>query len=115
MLFKMCSISGKAYRGDRRASDEPEEKTFQRKRPSDVAEDPTIQVVGVDLPKTRQGDPEQPHGRKSPFAAHNDTDKFSDSDLLSDIQDATHANGSVLNDFFTVVSLCHTVLAETDP
>jgi len=118
MLFKMCSISGKAYRGDRRTSDEAEGKTFPKKHPPDIVEDPTIHIVELDLPKTSQGDLDRVRGRKTPFGAYNDTDKFGDSDLLSDIQSATHNNnaaGSVLNHFFTVLSLCHTVLAETDP
>jgi phospholipid-translocating ATPase len=119
MLFKMCSISGKAYRSDRRTSDEAEDKTpFQIKPPSDIAEDSTIQVVELDLRTISPIDPEQPHGRQLPFTAPDDTDKFSDSKLLSDIQNATDINNpnvSGLNHFFAVLSLCHTVLAEIDP
>jgi len=76
MLFKMCSIAGKVYRGDGRTPDESEE--------------------------TEKGS----------------TAKFSDSDLLNDIQYAAsnnNINTSFLNYFFTILALCHTVLAATDP
>ena len=71
MLFKMCSIAGKAYRGDGGAPDE---------------ENPAIV-------------------------------KFSDLNLLKDIQNTANdnnADASLLDYFFTVLSLCHTVLAATD-
>ncbi|KIM48588.1 hypothetical protein M413DRAFT_437796 [Hebeloma cylindrosporum] len=78
MLFKMCSIAGKAYRGT------------------------SVEVEQSNSPSST-----------SPSVA-----KFNDSDLLNDIQYAANNNdfnASILDYFFTVLSLCHTVLAVTDP
>jgi phospholipid-translocating ATPase len=82
MLFKMCSIAGKAYRGDTEASNDGEEpNSLPDKSPS------------VD-----------------PIA------KFSDLNLLQDIRNAANNNtdAPLLDYFFTVLSLCHTVIAATD-
>ena len=84
MLFKMCSIAGKAYRGDGEASDEAEGKN------SSPSTSPSVDPIA----------------------------KFSDFDLLEDIQNAANNNNtdaSLLNYFFTVLSLCHTVLVAMDP
>ena len=83
MLFKMCSIGGKAYRGDGGASNEAEEENLL------PSESPSVDAIV----------------------------KFSDFNLLKDIQNTANnnnADASLLNYFFIVLSLCHTVLAATD-
>lgn len=121
MVFRMCSIAGRAYTGDA---------SFQKElvddvKVSSVGTIPTAEVVQVDLWATNQpssssrsrvGEDADLSG-KAP-----DSDKFQDSKLLDDIDEAAKSNysdpnsrGSSLNNFFTVLSLCHTVLAATDP
>ncbi|KAL0571364.1 hypothetical protein V5O48_010602 [Marasmius crinis-equi] len=104
MVFRQCSIGGKAYRGDDKPVMHDEESSSGRPsvgnnpaRPSDTSS------------KTlHQADDEAPH--------------FHDPELAADIEAAyaeepdsgiaSHAR--LLNGFFSVLGLCHTVLAAVD-
>lgn len=125
MVFRMCSIAGKAYRGDSEAFEESEEKSIPAKSTS-VVDQPASQVVEVDIwaasghadgsSRSQIG----PDDKKIPL--NSEPEKFIDSDLLEDIQEASKPGADsdpssrlfALNGFFTVLSLCHTVLASTD-
>ncbi|ESK96526.1 phospholipid-translocating atpase [Moniliophthora roreri MCA 2997] len=129
MVFRQCSIGGKAYRGD----PEPEvdlgdqslelkknlegEKTGQTfhvgvtpSRPSDS------DATSSKPPSINQAIPTKPKG-KDPVP------HFYDSELAADIEAAyaeepdseIAAHARMLNGFFSVLALCHTVLASVDP
>lgn len=101
MIFRQCSIGGKAYKGDPEVlkdDDEPLEKTVDS-----IASGQTSTMSGS--------------GAKEPVI------HFHDSILAADIEEsvsetpnpdfATHARA--LNGFFSVLALCHTALASVDP
>ena len=117
MVFRMCSIGGKAYRG----TDTADEDIVKVK--GDSMDPPAVQV---DLWAAEQ------HMSSSSRSQIVDVelqkkvslrgDKFQDPNLLYDIEKATDSNNSdpavqnsSLINFFTVLSLCHTVLAGIDP
>ncbi|KAF9478485.1 phospholipid-translocating P-type ATPase [Pholiota conissans] len=120
MVFRMCSIAGKSYKGDG-----PFQKDLLEVKSTSVGAIPVAEVVEVDLwganhassSRSRLGDEGDLKGK---IPEH---DKFQDAKLLDDIDEATQAGdyndpnsrGSLLNNFFTVLSLCHTVLTATDP
>lgn len=114
MLFRMCSIGGRAYRGDGPTA----ERDSDEVKPLSMADTPLKDVVEVDLWASRQASSSRIHtdaDNKEP-----DIEKFIDSTLLGDIQEAAKPNArpdvhaTLLNDFFTVLSLCHTALAAVD-
>ncbi|KAF8912178.1 hypothetical protein CPB84DRAFT_1761491 [Gymnopilus junonius] len=123
MVFRMCSIAGKAYRGDSEASEENEDKSIPTKSLSAI-DQPTNQVVEVDIWAASghaSGSSRSQIGAiDKPLA--DEPEKFIDSDLLEDIQEASKLGADsdpssrsfTLNGFFMVLSLCHTVLASVD-
>ncbi|KAJ3502675.1 hypothetical protein NLJ89_g8782 [Agrocybe chaxingu] len=124
MVFRMCSIGGKAYRGD--SSSTAVEDGKDNVKPLSDLEEPIRLEVHVDLvqAQSRPSSSTLHLGLEpSPEIVHpasEGTPTFIDSFLLQDIQDATVDSqpstfSSNINNFFTVLSLCHTVLAATDP
>ncbi|KDR73714.1 hypothetical protein GALMADRAFT_71945 [Galerina marginata CBS 339.88] len=126
MVFRMCSVAGRAYRGDNQALQDSE-KEYNPEKLSSIVDRPISQVVEVDLwaadtqPEGSSRSQIDINGRKASIAL-NDGEKFTDSRLLEDIREASkggaHVNPSShnakLNDFFLVLSLCHTVMAAAD-
>lgn len=124
MLFRMCSIAGKAYRG----SDLAEEELVKEKitAPMDVPVTKTVPVQ-VDLwtadqhlssSSRSQIGIDAELNKKAALSITEDR-RYQDSNLLDDIQEAAKSNkstiqDSLLNSFFTVLSLCHTVLTGVD-
>lgn len=119
MVFRTCSIGGKAYRGDEEALDEI---TGDRLKTSAVFEE----IIPVDNLASRpsgsrltlDSPPQQTLGTSEKV------DRFTDSVLSQDIQAASkgwtdHTSvftpSAALNGFFTVLSLCHTAIAAPNP
>ncbi|CAA7271006.1 unnamed protein product [Cyclocybe aegerita] len=124
MVFRMCSIGGKAYRGDSPSTAGEDGKDDVK--PLSNLEDLAKLEVHVDLVQAQN----RPSSStlhlglgSSPEIVHpvsEGTPTFIDSVLLEDIQDTAvnsqpSAFSSNINNFFTVLSLCHTALAATNP
>jgi phospholipid-translocating ATPase len=129
MIFRQCSIGGKAYRGDPAplGGDEEDEKT-NVKPLSSIGEVP--KPVEVDLWAAAQSSQTSGIGRvpgtnpsRTTDEANDPPARFTDSVLLQDLEDAVSDNpdpeiashSRLLNGFFTVLALCHTVLTSVDP
>lgn len=108
MVFRQCSIGGKVYKGDLvPVSNGEEDEKNDVRPPSSSNEAP--KPVEVDL--------------RTAAKVKDDPVRFKDSTLLQDLEDsvsddpdpqiATHSR--LLNGFFIVLALCHTVLASVDP
>lgn len=106
MAFRKCTIGGNAYRGDIKPSHDEEEKTGSEALPSTE--------ISVDQ------DTEETSTRNTP--PDPTIEKFRDLALQLDIKEAIHDRqdspsdfSTTLIGFFTVLSLCHSVLAAKDP
>lgn len=123
MVFRKCSIGGKAYGGN----DTPEEEIVNVK--TDSTDPPTVEAVQVDLWAAEQHMSSSSRSqivdtelKKKASLSIAEGNKFQDLNLLDNIEKATSSNSpnpalqdSSLINFFTVLSLCHTVLAAIDP
>lgn len=115
MLFKKCTIGGIAYRGD----DEPLERSFES-NPLTIVEVPTDPAADGDS-MTATGHSSGQDELKASRRNAPTFEKFKDSALQLDIKEATRDQDTALDSsttligFFTVLSLCHTVLAAKDP
>ena len=123
MVFRQCSIGGKAYRGAE-YYDEPQENL---KAPLPDMADPG---VNFDLTKQVSGDSTVrstngliPRSDQNSDQANSSVVHFHDTELQEDIQRAVSVDETsdfahharTLNGFFTVLSLCHSVLTDVDP
>ncbi|KAF8237704.1 phospholipid-translocating P-type ATPase [Tricholoma matsutake] len=125
MIFRECSIGGKVYSGD------------SEEAISDVLplKDPDIKLVDRSSSGSASGSSTRGPSRERPLTAPSDSNdssptpahlkvqyRFHDTTLTEDLQSAVYANrdsedaphARSLNGFFTVLGLCHTVLASTD-
>lgn len=115
MVFRKCSIGGKAYHGDSSAEVAPNpdaEPKQEEKKSSDSAATTVLDQRGTGSnPSLLQAEKPRP----------NPETRFYDQELLNDIESAVTAEpgqesqARSLNGFFTVLSLCHTVLTTVDP
>ena len=121
MVFRKCSIGGKAYHGDSPTEETPDpeaepknavvEKAHEENRSSDY----TATTV---LDRAETGS--NPSLLRAEKPKLNPETRFRDQDLLNDIESAVNAESGQesqarsLNGFFTVLSLCHTVLTTVD-
>ena len=130
MVFRQCSIGGKPYRGAEYddAGDEPHENIKAPPQPDSA--DPgvnfnlTKQVSGDSTVRSTHG-LIQPHSRSDQNSDQTDTSivHFQDAELQDDIEKAVTVDETsdfahharTLNGFFTVLSLCHSVLTDVDP
>jgi phospholipid-translocating ATPase len=128
MVFRQCSIGGKVYKGDPAPVSDSEEDEKHSVKPLSSGDEPPKRVQ-VDLWTTAQ--PSQTSGiaiagtnpNRTTDKAKDAPVQFTDSLLLQDLEAAvsddpdpeiaTHSR--LLNGFFTVLALCHTVLASVDP
>jgi phospholipid-translocating ATPase len=117
MIFRQCSIGGKVYSGD----PEPVEGENEKKR-SRSSETDTLSGTALADKANEQAvpDPLQPTDVKLPSGV---LIRFRDESLKNDLANAVSADAKSenasharnLNGFFTVLALCHTVLASVDP
>ncbi len=120
MVFRMCSIGGKAYRGNGTAEEEIVKVKGDSSDPATVRVDLWAAEQHLSSSSRSQiGDVELQ--KKTPLSLA-EGDRFQDPNLLDDIEKATNPNNSdpdvqssSLINFFTVLSLCHTALAAIDP
>jgi phospholipid-translocating ATPase len=120
MVFRECSIGGRDYRGDEEMQPghetEPAGATKETRRLTDSDSSSTT-ADAANVP-----DPMQADGVK---LSNGVLQHFKDSQLSADIERARSVDASAsneeatwaraLNGFFTVLSLCHTVLTAVDP
>lgn len=114
MVFRQCSVGGRVYKGD----PEPELALPMEKRTSGSESDVTAGQPGTPPKQTSVPDILEAGAPKT-----NPETTFHDSHLVNDIDAAIHAepntedaaHARLLNGFFTVLSLCHTVLTAVDP
>ncbi len=129
MVFRQCSIGGKAYRGAEYddAEDEPNESLKAPPLPDNA--DPG---VNFNLTKQVSGDstvrstsdliPPRPRSGQNSDQTSSDNVYFYDTELQDDLDKAVAADETsdfahharTLNGFFTVLSLCHSVLTDVD-
>ena len=129
MVFRKCSIGGKAYHGDPPAEETPNREVGPEK--VEATTDTAVQEVqretgSSDSAATAVQD-QQAGNRSNPSLLQaekpklNPETQFHDQVLLNDIESAVHAGpgqeiwARTLHGFFTVLSLCHTVLTTVDP
>ncbi|TFK63346.1 phospholipid-translocating P-type ATPase [Pluteus cervinus] len=132
MVFRQCSIGGKAYRGETTAPTTTPENT---KKVTDSDEDTPAQSSSSRDVEAQQ--PQQPTEQQQPVPlttktsiSSSDTQqseeehtRFEDWSLLEDLKLAENAepgseaasHARSLNGFFTVLALCHTALASINP
>ncbi|KAL0946504.1 hypothetical protein HGRIS_012720 [Hohenbuehelia grisea] len=127
MVFRQCTIGGKAYRGDPHLTSEPsDEKTpiieTEKKQPVEVgsSHESSTTTAGDGTDSTNVPNPRNATGVK---LSQGVLMHFSDATLKQDLEDSVAAapgsenaaHARQLNGFFTVLSLCHTVLTSVDP
>ncbi|GLB34572.1 putative cation transport ATPase (P-type) (TC 3.A.3) family, type IV subfamily protein [Lyophyllum shimeji] len=116
MVFRQCSIGGRAYRGDSDVADA--EDSMKSIKP------PSISNETGDKPHTVNPlGPAQDIAKTASKHVKDASPRFRDAYLTQDIEDAVNADpdsenaphSRLLNGFFTVLALCHTVLTSVDP
>ncbi|KAG5643212.1 hypothetical protein DXG03_001330 [Asterophora parasitica] len=125
MVFRQCSIGGRAYRGD---ADMLDEKPFiEEVKPvsmdSETQAEPAETWVAAKTSSTTVIEPQGPQSQTPDHHAKNPVVHFRDATLTRDIEIAVSADADsddaphsrLLNGFFTVLALCHTVLTSVDP
>jgi phospholipid-translocating ATPase len=113
MVFRHFSIGGKEYRKDEGNDTAPVSKVITRS--SDSTEDVALKKEKPDVPSTLEAGTV---GLSDQVAEH-----YQNKELQADLKESMVADPSspaasharTLNGFFTVLSLCHTVLATVDP
>lgn len=127
MVFQQCTIGGRAYRGT--AATDVSQEADEVKVPSVLDAEIEPHPVAIDIWSVAG---ERPGSSRINVAPQASQDKpslateiahFKDSNLEHDLQDALVADENspnasharLLNGFFTVLSLCHTVLTAVDP
>lgn len=113
MVFRQCSIHGKVYAGDEETSDVIDPATEK----SSKFNSDTASSEGSKQGEPYNTDPLKAHGVK---LAEGVLTHFMDKELKDDLAQAAsggqnHDSARALNGFFTVLGLCHTVIAAVDP
>ena len=122
MVFRKCSIGGKAYHGDSSIEATPSPEAEPKKSGIEGAHE---ENRSSDYTATTAIDQAEAGSNRSLLQAErpklDPETRFHDQDLLNDIGSAVTAEpgqegqARSLNGFFTVLSLCHTVLTTVDP
>jgi phospholipid-translocating ATPase len=120
MVFRECSVGGRVYHGDENTdasmdSDEPLKDTPTAPMRSKASGSRESADAATDT--TRVPDPMQAEGAKLPPGV---LGHFKDSRLAAELDAAVQGTEDAawsrsLNGFFSVLALCHTVLASADP
>lgn len=129
MVFRKCSIGGKAYHGSPPVEETPKPEVEPEKteaRVNSTSTDARQEVRSSDSTSTAVQD-QQTGNRSNPSLLQaerpkpNPETQFYDPELFHDIESAVNAEpgqenlARSLNGFFTVLSLCHTVLTTVHP
>jgi phospholipid-translocating ATPase len=125
MVFRQCSVGGKAYEGDSPPPGNGEEDENTHAEPPLLSEAPSsvnndFQTI---VPSSQTSDIAMVPSSNLTSGARDSRAQFKDTALLQDLENAlsdnpdpqieTHAR--LLNGFFTVLALCHTVLTSANP
>ena len=127
MVFRNCSIGGKVYQGkteeDQGLQNTKDENGVNVRQSGTSSATGSTTVPGSS--SSNAADEKPPESQDAPSAqlAPNVLAHFHNADLAQDLADAVHAEAGTeavthactLNSFFSVLSLCHTVLAAIDP
>ena len=127
MVFRKCSIGGKAYHGSHPVEETSNPEAELEKAgamANAIPEEGQQEIVSSDSTSTavqdQAGNTSNPSLLQAEIPKLSLETRFHDQDLLNDIQSAVHAESGQeswarsLNGFFTVLSLCHTVLTTVD-
>ena len=133
MVFRHCSIGGKVYRGEDIVDQDPKDvkppdQVNVRLSASGSASDATSRPGSSNNVEENKEEPEiaqtpDPVNASGVELAEGVLTHFRSADLTKDLNDATYIDLSsesssqshMLNGFFSVLALCHTVLAAVDP
>lgn len=130
MVFRQCSVGGRAYRGDQSRLSHTDKSSVTKvgvpseedERHSSASQSPEI-VEGKKTPGSSTEDLPNVLVAGSIGLAEGSLAHFRDRDLSADIAAATDADeeseravrGRLINGFFTALGLCHTALTAIDP
>ncbi|KAL0067071.1 hypothetical protein AAF712_005858 [Marasmius tenuissimus] len=114
MVFRQCSIGGKVYIGD----PDPEEVEVKNEKDQEKEKKKKVSGDNSSISSGSQGTSTAPSSAPGSPKPANQQPSFRSPDLSADITEALHASSDspsasharVLNGFFTVLALCHTVL-----
>lgn len=128
MVFRMCSIGGKAYRGDPRLTEEDEEDDIVLEKDIPKVRSKTDIRLSAAQESTSSASAQElgiPNPQSAPGVklAEGVLLHFSDATLSQDLEESLHAapgsenslHARALNGFFNVLALCHSVLTTVDP
>ncbi|KAJ3528331.1 hypothetical protein NMY22_g9457 [Coprinellus aureogranulatus] len=132
MVFRKCCIGGKSYNGDPSMDEEQATAVGASIKPLPQVVDPTKKKESKpeDVASTSVGSSEKPKASNEsdvpdPMGATKLKARvhFHDAELSKDLQDCINteagssqqAHARLLNGFFSVLALCHTVLTSVDP
>ncbi|KXN91396.1 Putative phospholipid-transporting ATPase C24B11.12c [Leucoagaricus sp. SymC.cos] len=122
MVFRQCSVGGVAYRGDDN-KDEVEITELPTEKPKSLLSNQEPATIDVWAATNRGSGSSPVRPPKLQHAQDDDIIHFHDRDLENDLEAVhsedpdpeTRRHARNLNGFFTVLSLCHTVLTAQDP
>jgi len=120
MVFRKCSIGGKAYHGDSpvEAAPNPEVAPEKEGAARETGSHDSAATAVQDQRAETRSNPSVLQAEKPKLGPET---RFHDQELLNDIESTVNAEpdqesqARSLNGFFTVLSLCHTVLSTVDP
>ncbi|THV03978.1 phospholipid-translocating ATPase [Dendrothele bispora CBS 962.96] len=131
MVFRQCSIGGKAYRGDPEILGDGDESRYKVSDSIELEKAKQKEFGGIHRPSNSSSkfgldsttSPTTTTREAGATAVTDDVAHFKDSVLTSDIEAAISEDPDPesinhfrnLNGFFTVLGLCHTVLTAVDP
>jgi phospholipid-translocating ATPase len=116
MVFRQCSIGGVAYRGDDNKDEEIEINT-EKPKPSLTNNPPATFDVYAENHEPESSSARPTQDQDDGIIHFHDRDLSNDLEaiLSEDPDPETKRHARNLNGFFTVLSLCHTVLTAEDP
>lgn len=133
MVFRQCSVGGKAYRGDPEVLTDGEDETNKNSDSIELEKEVLHEhIARATPPQSGYSTDANSSQGLTPFSStprtKTNNPRFKDAVLTSDITAActesddpalsssrTRARARALNGFFTVLGLCHTALASVDP
>jgi phospholipid-translocating ATPase len=121
MVFRECSIGGRAYHGDLEMApgNAPDSKDKVVKGPAATRSNASGSGESADAPTDATRVPDTMHAEGVKLS-NGVLQHYKDAKLSADLDSAVHGSedegwARSLNGFFTVLSLCHTVLTAVDP
>ncbi len=107
MVFRQCSIGGKIYAGE---SSIPGSTNVDPKNSLEKSDSPSSNSSDTPINRPLPTDQASDKPADKPKAVKEVLTPFHDADLLEDLNDTETEQSRLLNGFFAVLGLCHTVL-----